>query len=215
MGGAGSARAASQSLTFSTQESTTPSDMLGFNQFDTSLGTLNSIDITLLNSTTGLGSEVSLTGGEGSGNAGFTADLNIIGPGGTLESGSANASASCNSFNSDRACDSGLVAPSQTTPTPNPVDITNASLFAPFEGTGTVDISAAVENFATTDSTCLVPSCTFSNDLSWNGTIDVAYNYTPSGSGTSVPEPGSLVLLGSGLIGLAGLRRRSASVSNG
>lgn len=215
MGGAGGANAASQP--FSVQESTTSSDALSFNQFDTSQGTLNSIDITLSNSLTGLGSAVSLTGGEGSGNAGFTASLDIIGPGGTLESGSAMASASCPISYS---CDSGLRAPTQTAPTPNPADITNSLLFAPFEGTGTVDLTAAIDNFAASSNdgctwTTAPGTCDVSNDLSWGGTIDLAYNYTPTESGQSVPEPGSLVLLGSGLIGLVWSRRRSGSASNG
>ena len=131
MGGAGIASA--ETLNFSVQQSTTPSEPLGFTQFNTLLGTLTEIDITLSNSIIGDGSEVSLTGGEGNGMAGFTASLDVIGPSSTLETGGASASATCN--DSGGSCDSGLQAPTSTsTIAPNPVVITNRTLFAPHEG---------------------------------------------------------------------------------
>jgi hypothetical protein len=212
LGGAGVANA-NQTLSFAVQQSTTASQTLDFDQFDTTLGTLTEVDILLSGSAIGLGSDFSLTGGEGSGVAAYTAQLNVIGPASTVElGGAAHASAQCSEFNGD-GCNSGLQGPTLSSAiAPNPAAITNTSLFAPFEGTGTVGLTAAIQDFDL-DNSCspFEPdpgSCSYSNDLSWSGTLEVSYVYTPAAGGTAVPEPASLALFGGGLLALAGLRRR-------
>jgi len=41
--------------------------------------------------------------------------------------------------------------------------------------------------------------------LAWDGSVTVSYEYEPA---AAVPEPSTILLLGSGLLGAAGLRRK-------
>lgn len=76
-----------------------------------------------------------------------------------------------------------------------------------FDATGTVGFTLKGSSSSTSDATAdndygvLVTGSTKAG-----GTVEVIYNYTP-GPGPIVPEPGTLGMLGSGLLGLAGMLR--------
>ncbi len=216
LGGAGAASASSISFgpqSFSVQQSTTPMQTLDFDQFSSSLGTLNEVDISLTGSTIGGGATANLTGGEGGiATSSFTATLEVTGPGATTEfSGAVSASATCqNNFRFPFTCTSGLVAPTLGAGafTPNPVVLTTS--LAPFVGTGTVGLLAEIAGFAPSSSctASFQPTCNNTSDVSWAGSVTVTYLYTPS---SAVPEPGALGVFAAGLVGLGlleGLRRR-------
>ena len=211
LGGAGAAWAGVTD-TFAVQESTTPSHILNFNQFDTSLGTLNEVDILLSGSTLGDGSQISLTGGEGSGMASFTASLDVLGPASALElTGGVSASASCGAPDI-YACSTSLQSPVLGTGAfqPNPVQITAAGALPAFEGAGTVGLTVGIDDWALNNTCTPYPyypaTCDPSNNLSWSGSIEISYLYTPNGA--PVPEPASLLVFASGLLAFAGVRRR-------
>lgn len=69
----------------------------------------------------------------------------------------------------------------------------------PFIGAGSLEFLLNANSF---DSVSVTGGRPFSMATAYEGTITVVYDYTP------VPIPGAAWLLGSGLIGLAGLRRR-------
>jgi len=79
----------------------------------------------------------------------------------------------------------------------------SADLYA-YEGTGTFNLDLAANPFVSWTSGDF--SYTYP-DISYSGGATVRYTYNPEG-GPPVPEPGTVVLLGVGLIGLAGLGRK-------
>ncbi len=201
MGGAGLAEAGQD---FTLSNGIQASQTLNFDKFNTSLGTLNSVDITLSNSITGGVASVSITGGEG----GTISDevsgtLLITGPGATtLFSAASSESASC-SFNGPGSCSN---SGDQSNPTfdPNPATVTTDLLA--FEGTGTFGLNASlndVQENPTSDGIGISPQYSFT--YLWSGTIDVTYNYTPT---VEAPEPASFALLATAVGGLGLLTRR-------
>jgi hypothetical protein len=205
------AMAASQS--FSVQESTTAASTLMFSPFQTSLGTLTEVDISLSNPLAGIGASINITGGEGgnSATAGFSADLNITGPGSDLLfTGAASSSTQCTVLVTPGSCsNSAPVTLASGAFTPGTVALTNPTDLAFWDTLANVGVGVAIDSFTTDDdcATAGAARCTPTDDISFTGTLTVTYQYTPA-SGTPTPEPWSLAIFGSGLAGLGFMRLR-------
>ena len=97
--------------------------------------------------------------------------------------------------------DSGVLAMTGT-----PVDQTLTSSLTSFIGGGNVTFDLAAIATTTTSSTGGVFTVGQTTEASGGVTVEYDYNPPPPPSGT--PEPGTLTLFGTGLLGLAGLVRR-------
>jgi len=94
---------------------------------------------------------------------------------------------------------------------PNPVAITNLAALLPFEDAGIVDLITSIDSFSRLDSCTPFnssPICSQTDDVSWSGTLQVTYQFTPSTAPADLPEPASLSLLGTAVAAVVTLRRR-------
>lgn len=226
LGGAGFAQAdttAPQTQSFLVgQETLVPRDSLSgsqtltFNGFNSALGTLTGVAVTLLTSEIGTGGTVyvSLSGGEGFSPgpdyaaAPITAGLSATGPGllgfGGQMFGSTSCSANTDGFCSNSAPMSVDSSPDGTASVISPdlapymlstFDIVLAmDPFGPAEGDVVLCFNSNISGFAT---------CTGEASASWAGDISVVYSYDAAS-----PEPASIALLAGGLGALGTLRRR-------
>ena len=201
------------------------SSLLNFNQFDTSLGTLTDVTLSVLNPS---GSDIltmgaSIAGDVGGGESGTSGSSGTqVAKGSALRSLSGTFGAISNTNPLTTApCSELFVDCPGVTSTAGALSavFTNATGLTPlanFIGGGTIGITAGLSFSAPTLEYSLPPDCasTFATlNSSWGGTVNLRYTYTtadppPTGN---VPEPGSLYLAGMALAGLVVWRQRRAA----
>jgi hypothetical protein len=206
-------------ITQYTYLASTPTDFLAanlsptVNQFNTSLGTLNSVTITLdVNGA----AETSVTENVGTSGTFYIAEdsyvlldspdplLDIaIGSGGLAEDPSYTSPTI--SLTSGQTYDFGIVSLTGT-PVSESIDPTYFSLF---EGAGTLTFDAtSLSGYGAYGGGSNQTVNITNND---SGTVTVEYDYS---SNNIIPEPGTLTLFGTGLLGFAGMLRYKFRKSN-
>ena len=181
---------------------------MAFNRFNAALGTLNSVVleyVTTLSrtSTTDVWTNSTATGQPNNGFSTGTVTAGFLGtvPDVTVAFQHAGTSCTPNPANDGRC-----------TSTLNQSGAVNDQLFLPQAsviGTGTFNLTALLTNDLTPP--VLNDNATVNGtvDSEWRGTLTLTYNYTPSTSGGSTPEPASLALVAAaGLASVVAWRRR-------
>ena len=187
--------------------------MVQLPQFDTSLGTLTDVEITILNSLDAddVVSNVTYNTGEGTPygftNATTAASLQVTGPDGSRGSATATAvlgSGIAGAKDSEYAellasAEDSFFVPSENFDVYQGSDSTLLDfIFAPQTPTFSGDTTAPANTL------------TFGGTAAIAGSVSV--NYTYSSAAPAVSEPGSLVILGVGLLGIAAVSRRYDSL---
>lgn len=167
-----------------------------FDLFDPALGTLTGVELSL-DSDLALGVEVTATGGpQDIGLATLFGDVNAevgalsLSDPYALSAFCIPSTGSCSGFSST------VIAFDDSVTSSDPVDL------ASFTGSGSImgDLGGFASLFSAGAATGA------SGDAEWSGTLTLIYTYEPAG--TPVPGPGTLVLLGTGMVAIGGAARR-------
>ena len=181
-------------------------DPMIFNQFNPTLGTLNSVSVSVLYDFSHSATVTFYTPGMFT-TAATNNNLSV-----TLSNGQQIASATAPDYSQNTTFNAATMTLNNPVNLPSvtnsgavgPVSLTSAADLALFTGNGTVSIpvlASSVANFTTNNGNGAGLVTTQAD-----AKVTVSYNYTPN----AVPEPSSVVLLGLGGCGLLWYRRRRA-----
>lgn len=215
LGGAGFASAETESFIYDVGNNSPAQAEIQFNQFNPAFGTLTAVEISFQPYVEG-SLFVSISGGEfgdsidGSLQGSVALWRNGVGTplfGGTLV---ASATCSVNTTFGSTCGENGAISFGSGSFTPNPVVLTDSESLSEFTGTGEVAMTVISESFQASFDYNPVMFSFGSGFASANaqvgGIVTVTYQF--SNEPVATPEPGSLALLGAGLLGLAWRRRR-------
>jgi hypothetical protein len=206
VGGVGSAHASTMMVT---QTFTNPAQMVPFtytamaSQFNPSMGTLVSVEITMTSDITGFVSVVNINPvSEAFTNATSSVPVGLTGPAGLALGVTATTSAQSGTVAANTT-NPPLNLPGNTVIASESTTITSALGLAPYIGTGTNNLPFVFSAGTGTYGGSAVFGVFFGGTATADANIKVIYTYnTPA-----VPEPSSMALLGIGMAGFLGFRR--------
>ncbi len=177
-------------------------ESMTFDYFDTALGTLTAVEIDFHMDIASSDLTLTNTNGRSTGTAtyGFTAELSDTG---TLSPLQLTLTDSVDTAYDKLKNGSTVMFLSPYFSDSTTGFVGSGDLYA-YEGTGTFNLDMVANPFVSWTSGNFSYT---SPDILYSGGATVRYTYNPEG-GPPVPEPGTVVLLGVGLIGLAGLGRK-------
>jgi hypothetical protein len=196
MGGFADAATMTQTVSgVSLSNSGTSSNGFNITAFDAGLGTLTSVSIDATGLSFEVYTDITNLGGEG-GTSQTSASFQLSAPGSlVIQSGLITAEAVTDS--------SGNFASKTET---GALGSQNTSSGLGGYLVATPSVTVAINNYGLSTIVCDAGPCDVAGHAYLTGAFAVTYTYTPAPTG--VPEPASALVLGGGLLGLFGLRRR-------
>ena len=205
-----SALAAIVSFSHYTPETAVPfSDVFQLQLFDTNLGVLDGVTVTLSSTVTGQVNVFNSTGSPQSfSNAYSSVPVTVTGPAGTTTSVSADASVAAGTVAAGMNGFAGV--PGTDT---NSVSVL-ASDFGSFEGAGVTYGSFTTASSRGIYGGTAIPGVFFSGSAAADGTVTITYDYTPGGAAV-VPAPDTIALFASGMAMVGVIARRNSKKKAG